>query len=753
MSDVTNKRQVYEGGTTTSLVRGKLMGESSAALFTGVLTGVITTVASVSLAALIFSGDLSQHLGLGITIALLSATLIGFTVSVAGSCRVAIAIPQDRTAPILAIMAASIAASAPSGAPPDQVFKSVAVAIAATTLITGGFLLALGYSRAGGLMRFIPYSVLGGFFAGTGWLLALGGLRVMTGLELTSLGEAAQLLEPALITRWGPGLAIALIILTASPHIGYAIALPLTLLGGAATFYLVMLGNGATVAALGAGGWLVGPLEHGVSTQLLSATLLAPDQIGWSALWEQWDSIGTVLVISSVSILLTVSALEMLSGQDIDVNRELRVAGLANLITGLGGGMVGFHSLGISSLVIKLGVTTRVTGLVAAMVCAGSLLHGAEIIALLPRVVLGGLLLFLGISFLAQWLVGTWGKLPHAEYLVVPLILVVIASVGFIQGVVAGLLAALVLFVLNYSRIQVVRYALSGSQVKSTVERSLDNERFLREHGGQLLLLKLRGYLFFGTATQLTRRVGDRATDSTLAPLRFVLIDFQQVIGIDSSATYAFNRMHSMARQQGFILMLTGMKEDLQKRLHMRELLRDEGSIRSFIDQDHGLEWYEDQLLELHCRRRSRASKGILQHVSDRLRDPTKAESLLDYLEEVSFPKGCELIRQGDEAGDLYFLVEGEVSVYLRSGEGGWIRIRRTGAGTILGELGFYLGTPRSASVMADRPGKAYRLTADALCKMEDEQPDTAAALHRFIADLLAERLLEATQTLKTVMD
>jgi SulP family sulfate permease len=30
-------------------------------------------------------------------------------------------------------------------------------------------------------MRFIPYSVLGGFFAGTGWLLVLGGLRVMTG--------------------------------------------------------------------------------------------------------------------------------------------------------------------------------------------------------------------------------------------------------------------------------------------------------------------------------------------------------------------------------------------------------------------------------------------------------------------------------------------------------------------------------------------------------------------------------------------
>jgi SulP family sulfate permease len=70
----------------------------------------------------------------------------------------------------------------------------------------------------------------------------------------------------------------------------------------------------------------------------------------------------------------------------------------------------------------------------------------------------------------------------------------------------------------------------------------------------------------------------------------------------------------------------------------------------------------------------------------------------------------------------------------------------------VLGELGFYLNAPRTASVIADGPGRAYRLTADALSRMENRHPALAAALHRFMADLMAERLLRTTHTLEAVL-
>ena len=327
--------------------------------YAGLLTGALTVVTSVSLAALIFSGDLSAHLAYGINIALVTAAVTGLILTLAGSSNFSISIPQDRVAPILAIMATGIAAAAAPSASDSQVLLSIVVAIVATTLITGVSLLALGLARAGGLIRFLPYSVLGGFFAGTGWLLVVGGIRVMTGQEIDSLAGLIQLAEPDLLLRWLPGLAVAVVIVIVSRRASSAIALPLVLITGVGLFFFINLQSGETLETLEADGWLLGPLhssEFGIFEFTLPQLL---NQGDWSVVMDQWANIGTVVVITAVSIILTVSALEMLSGSDIDINRELRVTGIANLLAGLTGGMVGFHSLSFSSLTLELGARHR----------------------------------------------------------------------------------------------------------------------------------------------------------------------------------------------------------------------------------------------------------------------------------------------------------------------------------------------------------------------------------------------------------
>ena len=54
-----------------------------------------------------------------------------------------------------------------------------------------------------------------------------------------------------------------------------------------------------------------------------------------------------------------------------------------------------------------------------------------------------------------------------------------------------------------------------------------------------------------------------------------------------------------------------------------------------------------------------------------------------------------------------------------------------------------------SASAIADDDGIAYQLSAPALTRMEEEHPEVAAAFHRFMADLMAERLLSTTHALE----
>jgi SulP family sulfate permease len=210
--------------------------------------------------------------------------------------------------------------------------------------------------------------------------------------------------------------------------------------------------------------------------------------------------------------------------------------------------------------------------------------------------------------------------------------------------------------------------------------------------------------------------------------------------------------MRSTARQQGFVIVFTGLKPEFRHQLRAGEILEKDEHIQEFSDLDHGLEWCENRLLDQLGRCGDTVSHTALHHLSQLFPGPSSLEEFRHYLSEVRFNKGDQLIQQGAASRDLYFLEQGDVSVYLRPTAGEMIRIRRTGPGTVLGELGFYLDTPRTASVIADGPGKAYRLTTESLDKMEVSDPELASALHRFMADLLAERLLRTTQTLEAVL-
>ena len=91
------------------------------------------------------------------------------------------------------------------------------------------------------------------------------------------------------------------------------------------------------------------------------------------------------------------------------------------------------------------------------------------------------------------------------------------------------------------------------------------------------------------------------------------------------------------------------------------------------------------------------------------------------------------------------------VSVFLETANGERIRLRRTEPGTIIGELGFYLQQPRTASVIADQDATVYRLSSQALLRMEDREPELAMVFHRFMAEFSSMRLVFTTRTLEAV--
>jgi len=138
-------------------------------LVTSSVVAMMTVVLSLSFVSLIFVEPIGEYIGEGTNLMLLMAVVLGVFMAVFSSYAGTIAIPQDRVAPVVALMATLIIHEMP-GADPDQIGITVLAAIASSTIIVGLALWTLGIYKLGNIVRFTPYPVIGGFLAGSGWL-------------------------------------------------------------------------------------------------------------------------------------------------------------------------------------------------------------------------------------------------------------------------------------------------------------------------------------------------------------------------------------------------------------------------------------------------------------------------------------------------------------------------------------------------------------------------------------------------------
>jgi SulP family sulfate permease len=717
-------------------------------LTAGVLMGITEVIYALSLGSLIFSGDLGAYLSFGIGIALITPTIVLICISLGTSVPGVTGTSQDSSSLVLAVIAAALVSALSASGAEDRL-TTVLAAIATTTLLTGVFFLALGMFKLGGLVRFIPYPVMGGFLAATGWLLARGSFGVMASFPLT-LSNLPALLGPDQLLLWVPGVLFALVLFFGLRRTNRLMAMPAILVGAIVVFYLALLVTGTSVGEARDQGLLLGEVSGKATWHPLApADLLAAN---WRAIMGQGGNIAIVLILSVVGLLLNASGIELAVRQDIDLNRELRVAGLANILSGLGGGMVGYHALDLSTLCRRIGVRSRLPGVVAGVICAAMLLAGSALIALFPKPILGGLLLFLGLCFLVEWVVEGWFRLSRADYAVVLLILVVTAATDFLIGVGLGLVVMIILFVLNYSRIDVVHHALSGAEITSNVERFAHHRRILTALGKHTYVLELRGFIFFGTANALLERIRARVADTGQLPVRYIALDFRRVTGLDSSAVFSFVKCRQLAEAHNITLVLTHISEEIQHQFELGGLLGVGEDVRFFPDLDRGLEWCENQLLEVERIAEIRVPTTLRQQLAESGFAAASITRLMGFLEQVEVEAGEYLIRQGDEADDLYFIEQGKVSVYLELESGQRVRLQTLGLGTIVGELGMYLDTTRTASVTADSPTIAYRLTRMALFEMKEREPELAATFHEFAVRLLSERLAATNHALEAVL-
>ncbi len=717
-------------------------------LTAGLINAIILISVELSLAALIFSGDLEQFLPRGIGIMLMGTFIISVIISLTSSLAGMVGVPQDTPAALMALVAGSIALKL-KGSDPEVIYSTTIGAIMFASFLTAFLFILLGWFKASAFVRYIPYPVVGGFLAGTGYLLIKGALGIMVDVPLT-LAALPDLFTSQNLWRWLPGVLFGLSLYMVLRRNNHFLILPGAIVAATIAFYGYIFLTGISISQASASGWMLGPFPEGGLFKLFTFDNLA--QIQWSAIFGHFDTYVTLFCLSVISLLLNSSGLEVIYKKDIDLNRELISAGTATLVGGFFGSIVGYQTLGFSALAQRFNVNSRLVGVFTGVLCALALFFGASVLSFFPKPVLGGILFMVGLSFMAEWLIDYYKLLPRMDYILIWVMLIIIQVFGFLQAIGAGIVIAAILFVISYGSVSVVKGVLSGRNFHSHVERSKRNKKLLTERGAQIHILRLQGYIFFGSIQRVLQNIRERLWLKDGQPLKYLVLDFKDVTRLDSSAIFGMTRLKQLIETNNIAMVWTSLYDEVRTQMENGALIEKESDTFSIQPTlEYGVEWCENRLLAKEGKEnRVDFVDSILSYMSHSF---PGMERVKKYIEPETIPAGEYLIRQGETSHDLLFIESGLVTVEFMAANGRKERLRSVQSGATVGEVAFYLGGVRTASVKTETASTIYRLTTKILDKIQKEDPEISAMLHEWLGRLLAERLADNNRIVELLLE
>jgi len=692
--------------------------------------GVLQLSVAISLAALIFAGPISSGAARASAGFVLGTAIVSGLVGATSKMSVAIAGAQDTAAILVAAAAAAIVATPEITA--DEVVPTVFVMIAIAGVATGLTFWFLGRFGLTTFVRFLPFPVISGFTAGTGWLLLRGGIEVMLGHPV-ELGDLADLVQWEQLKFIVPGLVLALVMITVANTRLPNTLVSVAIIGGSVLFHAVVRAT-SDLDQIRADGWLVGPFADGDGWAPIGPSDFRA--ANWTVLLSNGLPIVAIVAVSVVGLLLNLSGLENGPDTQIDMNAEIRSAGIANVFGGAVSGLIGYHLLGDIVLGRQIGARGRAVPITIAGMALAIFLIGPDLIGLVPRSVAGGVLAGLGIGLLVTWVRTSLPRMNKSDQALSGLILLSIAVLGVLAGVGAGVVVAAAVFIVKYSRTDPVRYIIEAAG-RSRIDRSQRDEAILASVAHQALAFELQGYLFFGSTTGVRRQIDERVADSLT---RFVIIDFARVTGIDSTAATGLKAIATQLATSDVTVIWSGVTSNVAA-----ELLRDDLDMsHRHYDLDHAISWCEAQILDS-------VDESFMpdRQTSEPANDATM--TILD-LPLITLKAGETLISAGDTDSDIYIVETGTLTAWIPSETGELLRIRQVLPGASLGEIAFSTGMARTATVIADTPSVLRVLTLDRFEELTKSDPAAAIAVQQELLRKLSARLTSSTAMVRDLL-
>jgi SulP family sulfate permease len=311
----------------------------------------------------------------------------------------------------------------------------------AATLLTGVLQIAMGYLKLGSLMRFVSRSVVTGFVNALAILIFMAQLPELTNVTwhvyAMTAGGLAIIYGFPYITRTIPSPLVTIVVLT-----GLAMALNLDI---------------RTVG------------DMGELPDTLPIFLWPEVPLNFETLAIIFPYSVSLAVVGLLESLMTATIVDDLTDTTSDKNRECKGQGVANIASGMIGGMAGCAMIGQSVINVKSGGRTRLSTFAAGLFLLLMVVFLGEWVAQIPMAALVAVMIMVSIGTFSWGSIANLKKHPvSTSTVMVTTVVVVVATHNLAIGVFVGVLLAAMFFANKVAQYKYVSSTLSEDGLSRT---------------------------------------------------------------------------------------------------------------------------------------------------------------------------------------------------------------------------------------------------------------------------------------------
>lgn len=508
--------------------------------FNDLIAGIIVGIVALPLAIAFAIAS-----GVGPERGLFTAIIAGFCISFFGGSRVQIGGPTGAFAVIVFGVV--------------QKFGYSGLVIA--TIMAGIMLILLGVFKMGGLVKFIPYTIITGFTAGIAVTIAAGQIGDFLGLvpdfstPITFfskaydkmpgdfLGKIVVYIKSIQTINWYSfGMAtICLIIIFLWPKLTKKIPGSLVVIILATVIDLIIKNTlGWETATIGS--------RYGSIPSSLPAPQIPSFNI--ELIKELFPTAISIAVLAAIESLLSAVVADGMIGTQHDSDTELIAQGIANIASPIFGGIPATGAIARTATNIKNGGKTPVAGIIHAIVLLLIMMLLGQLAVYIPMAALSAVLVSVAWNMAGIPSVRALLKGQKSDICVLAITFLITVFIDLTVAIEVGLGFAAFFFIkkmIDVSEVQSSRETLVGG-----ITTSNNDELSQIPHG--VLIYRIDGPLFFGTVRKF-----ELAIEKAKIDCKAIILQMENMIYLDAGGIKALEQFKSACDRKKITIIISGI--------------------------------------------------------------------------------------------------------------------------------------------------------------------------------------------------